>query len=240
MHFLVTNDDGIDAEGLAALVRAAARFGTVTVVAPATHQSGCSHQTTTDREIVVEERGRCERTVQRFAIGGTPADCVRLGLLHLVPQAAWVLSGVNHGGNLGADIYLSGTVAAVREGLLLGSPGIAFSQYRKSKTNCDWLAASAMVERVLGELLSRPIGPREFWNVNFPDVGARFEACGADTRSPEMVECPADPHPLPMVFEKTERGYAYRGDYHGRPRMPQSDIAACFSGAIAVSKLALH
>jgi 5'-nucleotidase len=242
MHFLLTNDDGIDAEGLQALIHAAAKFGEVIVVAPATHQSGCSHQTTTDREIVVDERDAGQSAIKRFAVHGTPADCVRLGLLHLAPKASWVLSGVNHGGNLGADVYVSGTVAAVREGLLLGVQGIAFSQYRKSKTTCDWSAARAMTQRVLDDLLTRQLAPREYWNVNFPDV-AGSQAIASDpanVRDLAIVDCLTDPHPLPVLFERTERGYSYKGDYHGRTRLPQSDIATCFSGSIAVSKLSLH
>ncbi len=245
MHFLVTNDDGIDAEGLQSLIRAAAKFGEVIVVAPASHQSGCSHQTTTDREIVVDEHDAGQNAVKRFAVHGTPADCVRLGLLHLAPKASWVLSGVNHGGNLGADVYVSGTVAAVREGLLLGVQGIAFSQYRKSKTTCNWDATSVMTERVLKDLLVRELAPRECWNVNFPDVSsvASSPAVSGDVanlRDIPIVDCLTDPHPLPVLFERTERGFSYRGDYHGRSRLPESDIAACFSGSIAVSKLSLH
>ena len=127
MKFLVTNDDGIDAPGLAALVNVARTLGEPTVVAPAGPQSGVSHAVTWREGVRIEPRDE-----GRFAIHGTPADCTRLGLLHLVPKAKWILSGINHGANLGADVYYSGTVAAVREALLHGWPGIAVSHYRKS------------------------------------------------------------------------------------------------------------
>src|SRR5215470_14556930 len=103
MHFLLTNDDGIDAEGISALAEAALRLGKLTWVAPHIHLSGCSHQVTTHQPVRVklQEAGR-------YAVEGTPADCVRVGLAHLAPTADWVLSGVNHGGNLGADVHISG------------------------------------------------------------------------------------------------------------------------------------
>ena len=123
MKLLLTNDDGIDADGLQALLAARA-FGEPVVVAPAGPQSGCSH--TVDRSSPRRAAWR-----GRFAVHGTPADCTRIGLLKLVPDATWVLSGINHGGNLGADVYYSGTVAAVREAVLHGWPGIALSHYRK-------------------------------------------------------------------------------------------------------------
>src|SRR5438552_11865483 len=107
MKFLLTNDDGIAAAGLDALSRAVATLGETIWVAPHAHLSGCSHRVTTEQPL------RAKQTAPgRWAIEGTPADCVRVGLAHLASQADWVLSGVNHGGNLGADVHISGTVAA--------------------------------------------------------------------------------------------------------------------------------
>src|SRR6195952_4028724 len=125
MKFLVTNDDGIDAPGLTALVAAARCCGEPVVVAPSGPQSGVSHAVTWHEGVRLEPRGQ-----NRFAVHGTPADCTRLGLLHAVPDAKWILSGINHGANLGADVHYSGTVAAVREAVLHGWPGIAVSYYR--------------------------------------------------------------------------------------------------------------
>ena len=117
-RILVSNDDGIDAPGLQALREAAEQFGEVTVVAPEAGLSGCSHQVTTDQPLRISLR-----ELGRFSINGMPADCVRVGLQHLQPDTAWVLSGINAGGNLGADVHYSGTVAAVREAVLHGWPG---------------------------------------------------------------------------------------------------------------------
>jgi 5'-nucleotidase len=113
MKLLLSNDDGIDAPGLAALFDAAREFGEAVIVAPAGPQSGVSHAVTFERAVRLEER-----SPTHFALHGTPADCARLGLLRVVPDAKWVLSGINHGANLGADVYYSGTVAAVREAVL--------------------------------------------------------------------------------------------------------------------------
>src|SRR4051794_34816796 len=114
MILMLTNDDGIEAPGLSALEAAAEGVGERRiVVAPAGPQSGCGHAVTTHRPIRVDRRGE-----SAFAVEGTPADCVRLAIHHLDPGVDWVLSGINSGGNLGADVYHSGTVAAVREAVL--------------------------------------------------------------------------------------------------------------------------
>src|SRR4051794_151318 len=105
MKFLLSNDDGIDAPGLQALLGAATALGEPVVVAPSGPQSGVSHAVTYEGALRVEGRG-----AGRFAVFGTPADCARVGLHRLVPEAKWVLSGINQGGNLGADVYYSGTV----------------------------------------------------------------------------------------------------------------------------------
>src|ERR1041384_8031612 len=93
------------------------------------------------------------------AVHGAPADCVRLGLLKVAPDAKWILSGINHGANLGADVHYSGTVAAVREAVLHGWPGIAVSHYRKSGVAYDWKRAAEWVTPILVDLLARPVEP---------------------------------------------------------------------------------
>ena len=149
MKFLITNDDGIDAAGLNALLEAAQNFGEATIVAPVAPQSGVSHAVTWHEGVRIEPRGdKRQSGSERFAIHGTPADCIRLGLLHLVPDANWILSGINHGANLGADVYYSGTVAAVREAILHGWPGIAFSHYRKG-AEFDWVRATRWITPLL-------------------------------------------------------------------------------------------
>jgi 5'-nucleotidase len=228
MKLLLSNDDGIDAPGLAALLTAARDFGQPIVVAPAGPQSGMSHAVTWDKAVRLEPRDP-----DRFAVHGTPADCARLGLLRVAPDARWVLSGINHGGNLGADVYYSGTVAAVREAVLHGWPGIAFSQYLRSGIPLDWPRATRWTARILAELLPRPVEPGLFYNVNFPHLTA-------DAPEPAITFCPLDPNPLPLSYRHEEDGHhLYDGDYQSRRRTPGADVSTCFGGQIAVTELRL-
>jgi 5'-nucleotidase len=228
MKFLLTNDDGIDAEGLAALVAAARSLGEPVVVAPAGPQSGVSHAVTWHEGVRIEPRGD-----GRYAIHGTPADCVRLGLLKVVPDAKWILSGINHGANLGADVHYSGTVAAVREAVLHGWPGIAVSHYRKSGIAFDWERAASWVSPILADLIARPIEPGLFYNVNLPILPP-----GA--AKPEVVWCALDPNPLPLNYRHEEESDLYfAGDYQLRQRAPGADVDVCFGGRIAVTAVRL-
>jgi 5'-nucleotidase len=225
LRVLLTNDDGIDAPGLAALEMATADRGDVLVVAPSAPLSGCSHQVNTHRPIQATKTAD-----HRYWTDGTPADCVRLGLTHLAPQADWVMAGVNAGGNLGIDVYLSGTVAAVREGALFGKPGIAFSQYLQPRHPIDWTAAVSMVRRVLDVLLRRPPKPGAFWNVNFPHLTP-------EQAPPEMVFCPLDQNQLPVQYEIEDGWFRYQGVYQERERTPGTDVDVCFAGRIAITEV---
>ena len=133
MKILVTNDDGIDAQGIFHLERIAREVGEVVVVAPRDHYSGCSHQMTFEGQL--DSR---RVAAGRYWVDGFPADCVRIGLSHLCADADVVLSGINHGGNLGLDNYLSGTVAAAREATFFGLPAIAISQYHRGLSEEVW------------------------------------------------------------------------------------------------------
>ena len=121
---LVTNDDGIHAQGLSALAQALESLGEVFVVAPDREQSAVGHALTLHRPLRVDQVGE-----RRFAVNGTPSDCVNLGVLGLLPEPpVLVVSGINHGSNLGDDVTYSGTVSAAMEGTLLGVPSMAVSQ----------------------------------------------------------------------------------------------------------------
>jgi 5'-nucleotidase len=220
---LLTNDDGWDAPGLAALWQASEGLGRCRLVAPTGPISGCGHRVTTGAPIAIAAVGE-----DRIAVDGTPADCVRLALDHLAPGVDWVLSGINAGGNLGADVYHSGTVAAVREGVLHGVPGIALSHYIGSGRVIDWPRAARWAAEVLRRLLSMPPGPGAFWNVNFPHPGP-------DEPDPRIVFCPLDPSPLPLTYRVEEGRAVYVGNYHARARRPRGDVDVCFGGQIAVT-----
>lgn len=223
VQFLLTNDDGVDHPGMAALERAMATHGSTSVVAPHTMLSGCSHQVTVIRPLQLTEAGP-----NRHALDGTPADCARIGLTHVAPESEWIISGINEGGNLGADVYISGTVAAVREGVLLGRRGIAFSHYRRRKAHIDWDQASRWAEEVTRQLLKHSCPNGCFWNINLPHLDS-------DDEMPEIVFCPLDPNPLPVRF-RTEAGkLVYHALYQDRLRDEGCDVDVCFSGRISAT-----
>jgi 5'-nucleotidase len=225
MTLILTNDDGIDAPGIRALQKA--MNGKGVIVAPKDHLSGCGHQVTTTQAIHVRRRSDFE-----YAIAGTPADCVRLALTHICPTVKFVLSGINAGGNLGADVYISGTVAAVREAAFHGVPGIAVSHYRKGKLNVDWDVAARWTAGILADLLNRTIEPGTFWNVNLPHL------LPGDP-DPEVVFCEPCRQPLPVNYRVEGDNFYYFGEYAKRDRTPGSDVDVCFSGKIAVTQLRL-
>lgn len=225
MRIVLTNDDGIDAPGIRALHKAVNGLGVI--VAPKDHLSGCGHQVTTTRPIHVQRRSALE-----YAIAGTPADCVRLALTHLCQDVKVVLSGINAGGNLGADTYISGTVAAVREAAFHRIPGIAVSHYRKGKRNVDWDVAARWTAGVLADLLKRPAVPGTFWNVNLPHL----EPGDPD---PEVVFCQPSTQPLPVNYRIEGEHFHYVGEYALRDRAPGTDVDVCFSGRIAITELRL-
>jgi 5'-nucleotidase len=224
---LLTNDDGWDAPGLDALRQATAGLGRCAVIAPSSPLSGCGHRVTTRGPIAVTEPA-----AGILAVDGTPADCVRLALHHLAPDLSWVLAGINSGGNLGADVYHSGTVAAVREGVLHGIPGIALSQYIARGAIVDWSRSARWARDVVRRLMAMPQEAGTFWNVNFPHVAP-------EARDPEVVFCPLDPSPLPLVYRMEAGQAVYSGDYQQRIRRPGSDVDVCFGGRIAVTLIRL-
>ncbi|CAN5695575.1 5'/3'-nucleotidase SurE [soil metagenome] len=227
-QLILCNDDGIDAPGLAALKRAAERLAPSRVVAPVGPWSGRGHAITTHEPIPILRMAE-----DRFAVEGTPADCVRLALHHLAPGADWLLAGINRGGNLGTDIHHSGTVAAVREAVIHGTPGIALSHYIARGRQPDWDRASAWAALVLEVLFRRPWTPGTFWNVNFPHPEPGVSA------QPEIVDCPLDPSPLPLSYRVEPEGALYDGDYQSRARQTGADVDLCFSGRITVSLVPL-
>jgi len=243
VRLLLTNDDGIDAPGLAALQQVAAEFGEVVVVAPAGAYSGCGHQTTTSKPLQVEQAG-----AGRFRVYGSPADCVRLALTTLTDNVDWVLAGVNEGGNLGVDTYMSGTVAAAREAAFFGLPAIALSQYRKDRRAPDWEGAVAERTRAaLNQLLQRVPEAGKYWNVNFPDPdaaepsqqerGHKEPSQQQLKESLQLVRCDLERYPLDVAFKAVGQGYQFAGAYQQRRRVTGSDVDVCFGGKISVSLL---
>lgn len=231
MIALLTNDDGIDADGLAALQSIAARhFDEIWVVAPFSEMSQIGHRVTTDTPIRFESRGE-----RRFAVEGTPADCTRVALTCLLPKRPdWIFSGINHGGNLGRhDFAISGTVAAVREAAFAGVKGITFSHFLRRGLELDWEKAMVRAERAMAALLVQPLDREHFWNVNLPHPEPG--AC-----EPKLVYCEQERQPLSVVYEEKTPGFlSYVGQYQERAHVSGSDVDVCFGGDIAITQTSI-
>jgi 5'-nucleotidase len=159
---LVSNDDGVHSAGLAALADALAPIGDVTVVAPDREQSACSHALTLHRPLRIESRGP-----QRYTVDGTPTDCVNLAVNAVLKQRpALLVSGINHGANLGDDVTYSGTVSAAMEATLLGIPSIAMSLI--GREHFDFAIAAALAARLARWVLEHPLPADTLLNVNVP------------------------------------------------------------------------
>ena len=168
-RILLSNDDGINAPGLAVLEKAARALSKdIWVVAPETEQSGASHSLTLHRPLRIRKDGP-----RRFAVDGTPTDSVLLAINHILAdnRPDLVLSGVNRGGNLGEDVSYSGTIAAAIEATLLGVPAIALSLVADSEESARWATAEKYFPQVVRKLTASGWPENVFINVNFPDVG---------------------------------------------------------------------
>jgi 5'-nucleotidase len=227
---LVTNDDGVNAPGIAAVRKALETVGEVIVAAPDRERSASSHAISLDRPLRVDE---VEKGV--FSIDGTPVDCVYLALLHLVPrQPALVVSGINDGYNLGSDVFYSGTVAAAVEASLRSMPAIAVSLERKRPQDFSHAAsflgalAAEVVRRGEGALPERsllsvnvPPGPVKGYQVTF--LGRRVYRDQVDVRS-------------------DLRGRSYYwigGPEENATDLPGSDCSAVREGLVSLTPLGL-
>ena len=228
MKVILTNDDGIDAPGLETLQRCIQDEGKIVIVAPTQPQSGIAHKVTTRSPIQVNKLG-----LNRYSVDGTPADCSRIALKQLAPDAGWLIAGINPGANLGSDVYNSGTVAAAREAAILGCRSIAISQYVAKDQQVNWDITGYHAALVLKMLMRKDIEPSYFWNVNLPhplnnyaEIPVGF--CGLDT------------NPHKYDFRKNEKEYIYDGSIHERPRNPGTDVAVCFDERkISITRIAV-
>jgi 5'-nucleotidase len=181
MKVLLTNDDGIQASGLHALRRALIALDGIelAVIAPDANRSASARSITTRSPLWVEEVGFEDGTTG-FATDGTPVDCVRFGTLGLLDfEPELIISGINHGANLGDDITYSGTVAAALEGAVLRLPAIAVSQQSKKREmgfrlgrDFDFDAVAHFTAQLVARLAERPISAGTLLNINCPAVGA--------------------------------------------------------------------
>jgi len=224
---LVTNDDGVHAVGLGALADALAPLGEVYVVAPDREQSAVGHALTLHRPLRVDRLGE-----RRFAVNGTPSDCVNLGVLGLLPEPpVLVVSGINHGSNLGDDVTYSGTVSAAMEGTLLGIPSVAVSQVEGESGAFE--GAARIAGLVAARVLVEGLPAKTLLNVNVPNGeirGIRVTRLGHRVYREKVVQ------------EMDPRGRPYYWIGTGPPEWREdgdSDIAAIHAGLASVTPVHL-
>ncbi|MFZ0611208.1 MAG: 5'/3'-nucleotidase SurE [Desulfobacterales bacterium] len=227
MKIVLTNDDGIDMPGLEALNKIVRAHGEPLIVAPDTAQSGVGHRVTTRTPIPVERLSE-----NRYRVGGTPVDCVRLALKVFAPDAGWLIAGINPGANLGSDIYQSGTVAAAREAAILGCRSMAVSQYIARDCPVDWDLTGRLAARIIHLLMQEELPGGCYWNINLPHPLAAHVAVSHRF-------CPPDTNPHRYVFGRENGEYLYEGTIHERPRDPGRDVAVCFGGEVSITRLSL-
>jgi 5'-nucleotidase len=246
VRVLLTNDDGIEAAGLQALRRALSALPTVelAVIAPDGNRSAMARSITTRRPLWVQEVDFDDGTVG-YATDGTPVDCVRLANLGLVEgfEAELVVSGINHGSNLGDDITYSGTVAAALEAIVLGLPGIAVSQQSTSReldfragTGFNFDVAATFTARLVAELATVPLPSGTLLNINVPGGapgGVQVARLGKRVYRDELALVDEDPaHPT-----GGRRQYRIYGDASFERDETGTDLAAVAAGRIAVTPI---
>ncbi|GAC1438225.1 MAG: 5'/3'-nucleotidase SurE [Solirubrobacteraceae bacterium] len=241
LNLLLTNDDGIEAEGLQRMRSALHELAgvRVVVVAPDGNRSAMARSITTRRPLWVAEVPFGDGSVG-YATDGTPVDCVRLAQLGLIEdfQPDVVVSGINHGSNLGDDITYSGTVAAAFEALILGIPGIAVSQQSRSReldfregSGYDFSAAARFVARLVGSLGETPLPQGTLLNVNVPGAtpqGVEVTRLGKRIYQDELRL---------SAEEEGRRRYWVYGTDPGFHDEPGTDLAAVAAGRIALTPL---
>jgi 5'-nucleotidase len=229
LHILLSNDDGYFSAGLAALRAQLEQLGKVTVVAPDRNRSGASNSLTLDAPLRVEEVGP-----NTYSVNGTPTDCVHVAITGLLDEEPdMVVSGINHGANLGDDVLYSGTVAAAMEGRTLGLPAVALSLVLNGGEHFD--AAALLARRLIEPLLgARPLPGKTILNVNIPDLpaaqlgGLRSTRLGFRHKAePAIRELDGDARPVYWV------GPAGAGQDAG----PGTDFHAVANGYVSVTPI---
>jgi 5'-nucleotidase len=241
INVLLTNDDGIEAEGLQAMRRALVELDGVrlAVIAPDGNRSAMARSITTRRPLWVAEVPFADGTVG-YATDGTPVDCVRLASLGLIEDftADLVVSGINHGANLGDDITYSGTVAAALEGVVLGLPAIAVSQQSGARAldyrfdgGYEFGVAATFVARLVERIGQVPLPGKTLLNINVPACppgGVEVTSLGKRIYRDELK--------LEREEEGRRRYWIYGSD-PGFEDEPGTDLAAVDSGRVAVTPI---
>jgi 5'-nucleotidase len=235
---LLANDDGIYAPGLSAMRQALSRLGEVIVVAPATEQSGVGHSITYLTPLTCKRVYDDEDELRGWAVDGSPADCVKLGVTELAGgKIDLVVSGINHGLNAGINVLYSGTVAAAIEGAFFQLPSIAVSL--EYEMHADFKSAAEMATRLIEQLVAKSLGSAELFNINIPTAATQTFRSG---RQPEV-------HVVPLGFWRYGQNYVKRQDPKGRdyywsanekppePTPQETDISVLAEGHVTITPM---
>ena len=227
IDILVTNDDGIEAPGLRALAQKLREVGSVTVVAPAREMSAVSHALTIHEPLRFEHIGE-----QSFKVEGTPADCVNLAVVKLLPKPPdVVVSGINRGANVGDDIAYSGTVAGAREAAMLGVPSMAVSLASKDP-GADYSHAAAFAAQLLPVLATKKEWSRRtFLNVNVPDAKVKGVRVTSQGRRASWTKVEEKIDPASRIYYWVKQGFTKV------EREAISDISAIRDSYISITPL---
>lgn len=235
LRILVSNDDGIHSQGIKVLERIAQTLSEdVWVVAPETEQSGAAHSLTLRRPLRVNKVSR-----RRYAVDGTPTDCVMVAISEVLKdqKPTLMLSGINHGANMGEDVTYSGTVAAAMEATLLGVPAIALSQVTKQGQHVKWATAEHFAPKIIQKLLTVTLPRGTLININFPNLvtasvkGIEVVSQGLRNIRDSLIKW-TDPRGIPFYWI----GGAARDD---SPTEVRTDLEAIQKGYISVTPLQL-
>ena len=235
MRILISNDDGVHAHGLRALVRAVRPLGEVTVIVPDRPRSACGHAVTLHKPLRVEEVALDGEGIALIC-NGTPADCVALGVEVILPSRPdLVIAGINLGQNLGDDVSYSGTIAAAMEGAIFDVKSFAISVC--GSHDVDFSYAAKLAARVTELFVSLPLSPETFLNINVPNISAQQIAGIEETRQGRRR--------WTEQFEQREdtRGGAYywRGGHpEDNPSEPGTDVWAIHNHRVSVTPLHLQ
>ncbi len=224
---LITNDDGINAEGIKALEKIVGNLGTVYVVAPSQERSAAAHSISFNHPLRVNFIDK-----HHVAVDGTPTDCTMFGFYGLLKgiKPSLLISGINHGVNLGDDITYSGTVSAALEGTLLGIPSISFSMQQGKKFN--FFLASNFIRKLCKLVIKEGLSKDTFLNVNIPG--------GPKIQGIEIVRQGKRIYRDRMLKKNDPRGKAYywlSGSAPDYVREKGTDFAAIYNKKIAITPL---
>ena len=232
MQILLTNDDGIYAPGLAAMERELQQLGDVSVVAPATEQSGVGHSITFLSPLICKEVYEGERR-RGWAVEGSPADCVKLGISEFCPKRPdLVVSGINGGLNAGINVLYSGTVAAAIEGAFFGITSIAVSLEYDEHAGFD--QAAYLARNVIEQVLATGQPEPQLYNLNIPTAAVH------QPRGVHVVPMGVARYGEDFIKRKDPKGRTYywaTGDPPAPTEAPETDLAALQNGFVTLTPL---